>query len=120
MFLFCGVNGAGRGYRPNWARSVLILGRDCPNLQPQLLWPRRHREESAMRLIGLLGAAISVAAMIGVAEARPQPRDPYTGDKRARCRAEASYIGGGGKGAAQRGMNTRELRREHVRRCMAG
>ena len=73
-----------------------------------------------MRLIGLIAVMMSLVLMVGFAEAKPPPQNPYAGDKRARCKAEASYIGGGGgKGAAQRGMNTRELRQEHVRKCMA-
>lgn len=37
-----------------------------------------------------------------------------------KCHSEAFLIGAGGKGATQRALNNKELRREHFKKCMAG
>ena len=65
-------------------------------------------------LVPVAVAAFFFSIASAEAQRRP-PLDPNVGDKRARCRAEASYIGGGGKGGAQRVQNTLELRRACTR-----
>lgn len=69
------------------------------------------------RLVALVGTFILLSAV--TVEARRYPLDPNVGGQRGRCRAEASYIGGGGKGWVQRASADRKLRRAHFRNCMS-
>ena len=57
------------------------------------------------------------------AQARPRPYVPAEEDTslKAKCRSEASMVGGGGgRGAVTRAEFVREMRREYFTKCMHG
>lgn len=77
-----------------------------------------------MRIVTTLAAVgVIAAATSGSAPARGRYFVPEPGDTslRSKCRSEASMMGGGGgRGAATRGMEVQEMRRAYFRRCMHG